>query len=167
MSLLFRAVDLLFLGRSADGRKFLHDTLLVHGVISPIAQSEQLGRRGLVRLRNACTWYSFDLILHLKALSFDTGNFMSFTRHCFFRSQVCQGLSSGRSGTPLSHATLFRVAALSSQLPRRLPHVRRRAAFRRPERRRGGGSGQRASERASPRFAEAGAGDLSHRRRRQ
>ena len=43
----------------------------------------------------------------------------------------------------VSHATLFRVAALSSQLPRRLPHVRRRAAFRRPERRRGGRSGER------------------------
>ena len=105
-----------------------------------------------LRLSNACTWCSFDLILHLKALSFDTGCFYVLYKALFFQvTSLSRAL----------RATLFRDAAS----PSRHPHVlRSRAAFRRPERRRGGGSGQRASERASPRFAEAGAGDLSHRR---
>ena len=110
-------------------------------MISPIAQSQQASVFDLVMPALGAVLICFFTERHSLLTQVA---FMSFTRHCFFRSQVYRGLS-GRHclGTPPRSAS-------------RLPHVlRRRAAFRRPERRRGGLRGQRAGEQV-PVFVEAG-----------
>ena len=150
MSLLFRAVDLFFWGRSADSRKFLHDTLLVHGVISPIAQSQSGCVCDLVMPALGAVLICFFTERHSLLTQVA---FMSFTRHCFFRSQVYRGLS-GRHclGTP--PRPLVTPTSSAAELPFEGQSV--------------GAADVAASEQASPRFAEAGgAGDLSHRRRQQ